>query len=190
MQRRRVPNHPPAPNPEQGATNAQGYQTRYHTHAAIVAGLTMPAIAGTKPSSAIGLTPIGTLQRRLTEMAAEHCRVGFALVRMPSGPAREALDARLDELMADCLALQSEIVTLPAENLHDGAVQATVAFYRIDGLTGFDKEDEADIRDLRALVASILLATVKAGGLDIDRLGWGEMRRMCGLRAPQGSAAA
>lgn len=157
--------------------------------AAIVAGLTTPALAAGF-AAPYRETPIGALQRRLTEMTAEHRRVGVARVRMPGGPDQEALDAQLDQLMTDCLALQSEIVTLPAENLHDAAVQATVAFYRIDGLTGFDEEDEADIRDVRALLTSILLATVKAADLDIDRLGWGEMRRLCAPCAPQGSAAA
>ncbi len=90
----------------------------------------------------------------------------------------------------DCLAVQDEIVAFPAETLEDAAVQATVAYYRVEGLTPDREEDASDIRDIRALLASIILAIVKVSALDIDQLGMGEKAGLCARYTPGGSVAA
>jgi hypothetical protein len=77
--------------------------------------------------------------------------------------------------------------------LEDAAIQATIAFYlgeRIEG-SAHDPETVSDlVIDLKALMASIVQGLVKVGGLDIDRLGCGELRMLCDRYAPEGSAGA
>jgi hypothetical protein len=92
----------------------------------------------------------------------------------------------------DCLALHDEILTLPAENLEDAAIQVTIGYYRADLLDSNVTPEEADqlSNEMLFLQASVLLAIVKAAGLDIDRLGWGDMRRLCVAHGSQGRVAA
>jgi hypothetical protein len=160
--------------------------------AAIVAGLTVPAIAGSTPIPGARLTPIAALQKRLSDLSERRDAMDETLVRMAAGPEYDTLQEAFDQSLYDCLALQDEIATLPAENLEDAAIQVTIGYYRADLLDDRMTEEHAArlSKELRFLLASVLLAIVKAAGLDIDRLGWGEMRNLCAVHGPQRSAAA
>jgi hypothetical protein len=155
--------------------------------AALFASLGMPALARSAP---VRVTPIAALQKRLTGLTTARAQMDDALIEMPSGPDYDALHKRFDQNLDDCLAVQGEIVALPAETLEDAAVQATVAYYRLEGLTPYGEGDASDIRDIRASLASIVLAIVKVSSLDIDQLGMGEMGGLCARYAPGGRAEA
>jgi hypothetical protein len=159
--------------------------------AAIVAGFTVPAIAGVGVRGAT-LTPIASLQGQLSALGKRHNVMDRALARMPPGPEHDALAVAFSQSLTDGLALQDEILALPAENLEDAAIQVTISYYRIEEMSSYTLPDEIEdlSKELRFLQASILLAIVKAAKLDIDSLGWGEMRRLCAKHGPQGRIAA
>jgi hypothetical protein len=69
--------------------------------------------------------------------------------------------------------------------LEDAAIQIAVGYYRSDAM-----DDEDLGTEMRKMHASILLAVVKAADLDIDRICWGEMRRLCALWVPEWEAVA
>ena len=112
----------------------------------------------------------------------------IALFRKPAGPDYDALHADFDENLDDCLALQDKILKLPAESLEDAAIQSAIGYYRADKMDtwGASKATEKLGKEFRMLHASILTAIVKAGGLDINLIGWGDMRRLCSMWGPGG----
>ncbi len=160
--------------------------------ATIVAGLTSPVRAKSVQEVHIPRVPtrIAALQRRLTDLTALRNRMDEALIRMPYGTAYDALHKRFEKNLDDLLALQDQIVGLPAETLEDAAIQTAVAYFLADGIYTESEEEAADNKKLRAALASILLAVVSTAGLDIDELGSGCMRRLCAIHGPGGSAAA
>lgn len=136
-------------------------------------------------------TPLAALHRDHAAISKRHAELDERMASIPPGAAHDAADEELDDLLDQALALQASAAKFPAQTLGDAAIQATFAFYRIEGLTPIDDDDRADIEDIRAFLASIILLLTEGGrSLSIDDLGWGEMRRLCALRAPTGSAAA
>lgn len=138
-------------------------------------------------------TPIASLNRSMYSMAQHRNELDRAFLAAPEGPLEDAAYAAFDATLGPILGLYDPIRDLPAQTVEDAAVQATIAFYyadKIDGCT-FDEDDVAKIAsDLLTLLSSVVLALVKVGDLDIDRLGWGDMRRLCALRSPNGEVRA
>ncbi len=108
---------------------------------------------------------------------------------MAAGLDRDTLEEQFDVNLDECLALQGEIAAMTAETLEDAAVQAAIVYCRVDSLTPCSNDRE-DVASIRTMLASIILAVVKAADLDIDRLAYGEMGHLCALHAPGGSEAA
>ncbi len=127
-------------------------------------------------------TPIARLNRLLQATAARRHETDLAIGRMAGGPDKRAMEVAFDALLYECLAIQRRITGLQAQTLEDVAVQATIAFY----IAGQGDLDDDDAEDLCRVQASIVLAVVQIAGLDIDRLGWGDMRGLCAIRAPLG----
>jgi hypothetical protein len=167
--------------------SALGFST-----AALFAGLTVPAIAGATTVLSAMPTPIAVLQRRLSELTERRDAMDEALIEMAAGSERAALHEAFGKSLDDYLALQDEIATLPAENLEDAAIQVAIGYYRAEDLNSYTLPEELDglSKELRFLQASVLLAIVKAAGLDIGRFGWGDMRRLCVAHGPRGRVAA
>ncbi len=158
--------------------------------AAILAGSAFAATVNAAPAT----TRIADLNRRLQALTAKRNAMEETLMALPKGPEHDALYEAFGQNLDDCLAIQDQILTLPAESLEDAAVLAAIVFYRADLIDSFGgvAEDDAVVlsKELRGASASIVLAIVATAGLDIDRLGWGDMRRLCALRAPRGEASA
>lgn len=116
----------------------------------------------------------------------------IALLGMPQGPDYDVAYAALNANLHDCLDIQDKIVKLPAECLEDAAIQAAIGYYRADTMdsSGASEATEELGKEFRMLHASILTAIVKAGGLEIDLIGWGDMGRLCARWAPKARARA
>jgi hypothetical protein len=137
-------------------------------------------------------TPIGLLQKRLWALVERRNVMDARLIKMSEGPAYDTLEAAFARNLTACLALQDEILTLPAQTLEDAAIQVTIGYYRADHMNEYMDGDEIEelSKEFRALHASVLLAIVKAADLNIDRLGWGEMRKLCAAFVPGGRGRA
>ncbi len=127
------------------------------------------------------LTPIAALHAELRTLGDRHLAMDEALVSMPDGPECDALQAAFDLVMRQSLAIHDKIVLLPAQNMEDASIQAVIAYYRADGINAYLEEDDLEqlSADIRMLLASILPVVTKTAKVDIDTLGWGEMRRLC-----------
>jgi hypothetical protein len=136
---------------------------------------------------------IGTLNQQLRALARRRDDLDVALVDMPEGPARDAMEVEFEAMLGGCLDLHEQILALPAESLEDAAVQAAIGYYKAGDLAeSVTSEAEAERagKDLRQLSASILAAIVRAAGMDVDAIGWGDMRKQCALYAAGGSRSA
>lgn len=133
------------------------------------------------------LTPIAALNRRIYDMVMHRNRLDEAHLCAPPGPVQNAAYMAFDATLEPIFALYDEVRDLPAQTLEDATVKATIALYYADRLHGANLDDAGvkDVAsDLLTLLSSIILEMVKVGGLDIDRLGWGEVRGICALHAP------
>jgi hypothetical protein len=163
--------------------------------AALLAGGTIAATAArAEPAGAgTGTTRIAVLNRQIYDLTQRRHELDDIWLKTPKGPEADAAYAAFDATLDPILDLQDDIVGLRAETLEDAAIQAVISFYQADSLAS-SKLDEADVKeigqDLRALQASILLVITKSAGLDIDRLGCGELRPLCGKHGPAGRSVA
>ena len=148
----------------------------------------MNAVMKRPPSRAAGTSTVTDRHRQLRELTVRRNEMDIALLRMPDGPDCDAANAAFDENLHDCLDLQDKILKLPAECLEDAAIQSAIGYYRADQMDSWGASEEIKElgKEFRMLHASILMAIVKAGGLDIDRIGWGDMRGLCAMWGPGG----
>jgi hypothetical protein len=155
--------------------------------AAIIAGMTTPVLAAAPQA-----TPIDALHRQFREIAARHAAMDKALVELPAGPEHDAMMEAFHQALDDCLALQARILGLQAETLEDAAIQVTICYYFTESMDPYATEAEVSelSRQMRTALASVMLTVSKAGGMDIDRFGWGDMRRLCDRHGPAGRAKA
>jgi hypothetical protein len=139
-------------------------------------------------------TPITVLNRQIYDLAQRVNELDLAGLEAPKGPEEDAYWSALCDAHDQILHLHDEIACQPAQSVEDAAIQATIAFYSAGLITGSAEHDPEKISglsdDLHGLLASIIQALVRVGGLDIDRLGSGDMRDLCDRRAPDRSAQA
>ncbi len=146
-----------------------------------------PAGERPPPVPVPGTTAIAALSAELHNLVRRRTAMDAYLSNMPSGPAYNGLYADFDTNLGECFAIQDKIVFCPALTLEDAANQLAVAFGRVEWVDAARAtQDELDrtAKDLRGLIASVLLAVVQAGNLDIDRIGWGDLRHLCAVHAP------
>jgi hypothetical protein len=158
--------------------------------AAIIAGMTTPVLAAAPLATAA--TQISELHRQYRDTAARHAAMDEALLKLPAGPEHDAMHKAFVQALDDCLALQARILALQAETLEDAAIQVTLCYYLADAMDPHPTEEEVSelSQQMRTALASIMLVVGKTGGADIDRFGWGDMRRLCDRHGPAGRAQA
>jgi hypothetical protein len=163
--------------------------------AALLAGgaaLAVPA-RGAVAGRGAGTTRIAALNRRIYELSVRRNELEDIWLALPEGPEEDAANKAFDDTLYDILDLQDQVVELPAETLQDVAIQATISFYRAEKLHSCALSESKVIelgKELCRLQVSILMVVVKTANLEIDRIGWGDMRSMHDVHSAAGRAAA
>jgi hypothetical protein len=136
------------------------------------AGAKFPEPAGT----------IAAIGRRWRTLAEQHYAIDEAILTLPDEAAREAAENRRDDIFDQMLDAQAEASAGRAETLADAATQAAVVMLQGEDLAS-NVNTVAEVRqigaEIRRACASIVLALVRTGGLDIEQFGDTDLAACC-----------